>query len=383
MSTLHANLYALSIPFTMTFSHSRASRSECDSMVLRITDGSIDGFGELVLREYVNDLEGVFRGHEDIAGRMKEIVRLVTGSDPAAMSVDGLRAVVLDPDWAPQDLPLLAAVEGAVLDFLCKKENVDIYTLLDRRPLREEILYGAVMPIIQRDSMKKMLHAYRQIGMNNLRIKLSGDREQNNTALSLARDMLGSDFDIRVDVNCGWDVEEAVEQLDLLEDFGIRLVEEPLGPDREGMRSLAERSKDYAIVYVADESAVTFEDLDFIIGQKTFGMLNLRLAKNGGLLRVLELSERADHADLRYQLGCHVGETGILSMTGRAAAALIARPEYVDGSFDGHLLSDNVTKEHYTFGKGGVAPVIRQNGMGYEVVLSKMEKNSTKKFFLV
>jgi L-Ala-D/L-Glu epimerase len=107
-------------------------------------------------------------------------------------------------------------------------------------------------------------------------------------------------------------------------------------------------------------------------------MLNLRLAKNGGLLRVLELSKRADHFGLRYQLGCHVGETGILSMAGRAAAALMGNPEYVDGSFDGFLLADNITTGDYTFGLRGRAPVLRHNNVGYDVEVGKLEKYSTE-----
>ncbi len=378
MSTLNADLYALNIPFKMTLSHSMASRSSCDSLVLRITDGVHSGFGETVLREYVNDLDGVFEDIGAIAERFGELIPMVTGKDGDSLNPERLREAVLAPGWTRQDLPLLTALEGAALDFLCRREEVDLYTLLGEPPLREELRYGGVLPLLSEAALGKMLHAYKKMEIPYMRIKLSGEEGYNRKTLGAARKIFGDRFDIRVDVNCGWTVEEAIGSLGLLSEYGVVLVEEPLGPDEKGMQALKDSSGDFPVVYVADESAVTFSDVDAIGVNRTFGMLNLRLAKNGGLLRVLELSKRADHNGLRYQLGCHVGETGILSMAGRAAAALMGNPEYVDGSFDGFLLSDNITTGDYTFGLRGKAPVLRERNMGYDVDLKKLEKYSTR-----
>ena len=50
-----AELHFLEIPFRMSFGHgARAARVSSDSMVLRLTSGSHDGFGEAVVREYVS-----------------------------------------------------------------------------------------------------------------------------------------------------------------------------------------------------------------------------------------------------------------------------------------------------------------------------------------
>ena len=50
-----AELHFLEIPFRMSFGHgARAARVSSDSMVLRLTSGSRDGFGEAVVREYVS-----------------------------------------------------------------------------------------------------------------------------------------------------------------------------------------------------------------------------------------------------------------------------------------------------------------------------------------
>ena len=105
-------------------------------------------------------------------------------------------------------------------------------------------------------------------------------------------------------------------------------------------------------------------------------MINIRLSKNGGLLRSLELEERAISHGIDCQLGCHVGETGILSAAGRVAASLMREPVYVDGSYDEYLLSDNITTKNLTFGHGGRADVVRDEGLGFTIGDEALERLS-------
>ncbi len=103
-------------------------------------------------------------------------------------------------------------------------------------------------------------------------------------------------------------------------------------------------------------------------------MLNIRLAKNGGLLRSLKLIDQAEVVGLDYCLGCHVGETGILSALGRVAASLIPNPRYVDGSYDTLLLSGNITSESFGFGLKGEASIIRNRGIGFDICGRKLSQ---------
>jgi muconate cycloisomerase len=111
-------------------------------------------------------------------------------------------------------------------------------------------------------------------------------------------------------------------------------------------------------------------------------MLNLRLSKNGGLSRVLSLGRDATANGLSYQLGCMVGETGVLSALGRVAAAMLPAAVYVEGSYDDFLLSENVTTRSFGFGPGGNAPVIRGQGVGFEVDGEKLVQLSVDRLLL-
>ncbi len=372
MPILKAKLYPLSIPFKLTFSHSEASRSVCDSYILELSDGTHKGYGELVLREYVNDPERVLKSSDEILNRISQILGTITENYTKLPPIEQLKSIVITTDWHQYDLPLLAAIEIAMLDILCAQNHTNIYSLLGLYPQRKELFYGGVLPIVSSSTLKKMLYTYRQLNIPYLRIKLSDSYTYNTEVLEECRNFMGTNFDLRVDVNCGWDLEKAALHLDLLEATGIRFVEEPLGPDRQSMIKLVDLTYSRVITYVADESAVTFSDLKTIIADRTFGMLNLRIAKNGGLLRTLELSKRAAQAGLKYQLGCHVGETGILSAVGRIAASLMENPLYIDGSFDEFILSDNITTESFTFQHSGRAALLPKMRLGYQVAENKL-----------
>ncbi len=367
-------VHALTIPFKLEFAHSQAKRLASDSLIVELSADGITGFGEAVAREYVTGTSAAEAG--EIARTVASIYERLDHSNSSSLA--DISENVLSPDWPATELPLLCAVEAALLDIFCQQHKVDVYTLLGREPQRNELRYGGTLPMLPPEAAEKMLGAYTQAGIGNLRIKLARNSEYNRSVLHTARRILGDEYDIRVDANAAWSVEETLEQLKIIKDHGISLVEEPLGRSGDEMHRLAGAPESDGICYVADESAVTFQDLDQIAKDGTFGMINIRLSKHGGLLRSLKMAATAEKYGIRYQLGCHVGETGILSALGRVAASLMSDPVYIDGSYDRHLLAQNIITEDYSFGYGGIAGVRRGQGPGYLVDRSKLERVSSE-----
>jgi L-Ala-D/L-Glu epimerase len=133
---------------------------------------------------------------------------------------------------------------------------------------------------------------------------------------------------IRVDANTGWTPEGALALLPELERLGVELIEQPFPARRlDQLRWLQERS---ALPLVADESAVTIEDLDALVGV-TAGV-NVKLAKCGGVGPAKRMLERARALGFRTFLGC-MEETSIVIA---ASAAVSPLAEWVD--LDGCLL---------------------------------------------
>jgi L-Ala-D/L-Glu epimerase / N-acetyl-D-glutamate racemase len=133
---------------------------------------------------------------------------------------------------------------------------------------------------------------------------------------------------IRVDANTGWTPDGALALLPVLERLGVELIEQPFPARRlDQLRDLQARSP---LPIVADESAVTVDDLDALVG--VVDGVNVKLAKCGGIGPARRMLERARALGFRTFLGC-MEETSI----GIAASAVVSPlAEWVD--LDGCLL---------------------------------------------
>ncbi|MBC8115151.1 MAG: dipeptide epimerase, partial [Candidatus Saccharimonas sp.] len=108
-------------------------------------------------------------------------------------------------------------------------------------------------------------------------------------------------------------------------------------------------------------------DARHAIERGTCDLFNIRLSKCGGLVNSLQLAALAHQAGLGYQLGCQVGETGILSAAGRHFASSVANIRYLEGSYDRFLVRERLTIEDITFGWGGYAPALTGSGLGVTI----------------
>jgi L-alanine-DL-glutamate epimerase-like enolase superfamily enzyme len=136
------------------------------------------------------------------------------------------------------------------------------------------------------------------------------------------------DNPIRVDANTGWTPETARELLPALVDLGVELIEQPFPATR--LRWLADLQAESPLPIVADESCVTIDDLDALVGV-TDGV-NVKLAKCGGPGPAARMLVRARELGFRTFLGC-MEETSV----GIAASAAVASlADWVD--LDGNLL---------------------------------------------
>ncbi|MDD4891426.1 MAG: enolase C-terminal domain-like protein, partial [Phycisphaerae bacterium] len=115
-------------------------------------------------------------------------------------------------------------------------------------------------------------------------------------------------------------------------------------------------------------------DADRLIGAKAVDLFNIRVSKNGGLIAARRLAERAVAGGLGFQLGCMVGETGLLSSAGRWFLSMVRGVRFAEGSFGRLLLRDDVTRPSPRFGRGGAVRPIKSLGLGVEVDRAKLAK---------
>jgi muconate cycloisomerase len=220
--------------------------------------------------------------------------------------------------------------------------------------------------------ISKVCEVLRLFDIREVRVKLETDFDHSKVTLETVRKCLGAECDLRVDVNGAWDLDNAERHLPLLVSNNVHILEQPLMPHDNSLQELARILKGTGLKLMADESVCSLKDLEYAIGEGYFNVLNVRLSKCGGFLNSLDIIQSARASGLEYQVGCQLGETGILSAAGRALCLISSDALYFDGSYDALVLEENITTQHVTFGHQGKAGPLGGPGFGFTVNLDTL-----------
>jgi muconate cycloisomerase len=366
--------YLLRLPLKHEIKHASAARDESVNLVVacRLSDGTI-GWGEGVPREYVTGEtpEGAIAMLRDTAWqgqldrdcrRWDEVIDLCDSlklagakDDPRGCSANAARCAV--------ELSILDAFGRSfgepvseVTRWFTPAETV----YQTSRSVRYSGAVTASSPRKERISALKM----RIYGFRDCKVKVGiGDNEAERMAM--IRRWLGWRAVIRIDANEAWSPEETVAKVRSLEPYNIASVEQPVSHGIVG--SLRDIRSRIGVPIMLDESLTSVADANDAIRNGTCDLFNIRLSKCGGFLNSLRLAAMAQAAGLGYQLGCHPGESGILSAAGRHWATTVKGIRFLEGSYDRHLLKRLLTREDITFGYGGRAPALTGPGLGITV----------------
>jgi len=371
MRIASACIYALNIPFVESFSHSLFERDCCDSVLVKLTtDCGVSGFGEGVPRAYVT---GETR-QESVQHIADRLLPGVIGADLGDIDT-GQALTWIDGLLPRQDTggPVVwnasrGAVELALLDCLFRSRAVSVNTILPAR--LQHVTYSGVITAGSVARTEELARRCKAAGLEYLKIKV---REYDDLErIALVRDLMGPSVSIRLDANGAFGVESARRFLTSAAQYDIECVEQPIPPgDLSGLAALRSASP---IPVMADESVITMEDAKELIDRKAVDYFNLRISKCGGLHQTLAIAGLARASGVGIQLGCHVGETAILSAAGRHLAAYLADVRFVEGSYGAHLLEDDISAEDLRFGPGGKAPILAGPGLGVTVREDLLDK---------
>jgi L-alanine-DL-glutamate epimerase-like enolase superfamily enzyme len=155
-------------------------------------------------------------------------------------------------------------------------------------------------------------------GFRCLKVKLDAHMDV-LASLRAVRAAAGPDTVLRIDANQAFSAAEAIKMIRQLEDAGldIELAEQPVpAADWAGLAAVT-AAVDTPVM--ADESLWTLADLEQLLRHRAAGLVNIKLAKTGGLLHARRLLERARAEGLGVVIGCMLE-----SAVGIAAAASLA-----------------------------------------------------------
>jgi muconate cycloisomerase len=345
-----------------------------DNLVVRATlDNGVVGFGEGVPRSYVTG--------ETIEGAIEQLLKTdfrpqldaITDFDHAVSAVS--RLALWQPGADPRGCygnAARCAVELSMLDAMGKyfRQPLSRVTELvaESEAIRQSLQRVQYSGAITAESDRKEFWSavkMRLYGFRDCKVKVGVNGQNDRERLRRIRRILGRRVRIRIDANEAWQPSEVTDRLRDLEPYGIESVEQPVA--HEHVASLAEVRRRVTVPIMHDESLCSLADARTAIEQGTCDLFNIRLSKCGGFVNSVRIAALAHSSGLGYQLGCQVGETGLLSAAGRHFATSVAGIRFLEGSYDRHLVEERLTYDDLTFGYGGRARALVGCGLGVSV----------------
>jgi L-alanine-DL-glutamate epimerase-like enolase superfamily enzyme len=368
MRTDEVRVYQIAVPFSGDFSHARRKASSAHNIIAEIIadHGEIRGYGEGAPRIHVTA-----ESQESAAEGVKALV----ASKAFPWDLEDISEVwgfVQKLSVGKEHHSALCSVELALLDALGKAQRRPVLDYLPPDFLTAKVSYGAAIPIGSEERVTQLCRLIRSLGIDKLRVKMGKDFEQNQRSMRIVKSFFGQECDLRVDVNGGWDESCAFEHLDLLLKHKVSIVEQPMVPGDSSTGRFAAELRAHGIALMADESACTLSEVEALIQQGWYSMTNVRLSKCGGFRNSLNIIDFLRKNGLSFQIGCQLGESGVLSAAGRALCLVNRDAAYYDGSYDKFLLEENTTVEDVSFGPGGEAGPLKGSGLGVEVDKEKL-----------
>jgi L-alanine-DL-glutamate epimerase-like enolase superfamily enzyme len=298
---------ALHTPFVTALRRTDA----VETLVVEVVDGDgRAGFGEApqVWKVTGESLAGAGACVSEVLGP------LLTGRDP-----DDLEARCHEVRRAAEgNAAAKAAVDVALHDLAARRLGVPLVRLLGGTALR----VPTDVTLAAGDAEALFAAAKNRVGegFTVLKVKVGTEAEGDLARVRAVRAAVGPGVRVRLDANQGWTPREAVRVIRDIEDAGldIELVEQPVARwDLDGLAWVSDRVD---VPILADEAVFGVRDLVEVIRRRAADMVNVKLAKCGGLGPARTLLGLAE----AHEMGTLVGSMMEGPIGVGAAASLVA-----------------------------------------------------------
>jgi L-alanine-DL-glutamate epimerase-like enolase superfamily enzyme len=296
-----------------TFRIARSADEFRESVIVRLEEGSLEGFGEAAPSpRYAQSADSAERALASLDGMILEPTGHIEDSIGRAAGVLG------------GETAALAAIDIALHDLLGKRFGAPLHALLGLDP-RKAPVTSYTIGIDTPEIIAEKIAEAEGFAVLKIKMGLENDREIMDTVRAL------TSRPVRVDANEGWTRDEALDKMRWLETQNVELVEQPLpAADLDGIRWLAGRT---SLPIFADESVHTASDIPRLAG--AFHGINIKLMKCGGIREATRMIHAARSCGMSVMLGCMIESS--IGIT--AAAQLSPLADYAD--LDGNLLIRN------------------------------------------
>ncbi len=253
--------------------------------------------------------------HDEIAeSLLEDLLPALLDAQPA--HPNALADLLADAREAPN---AACALEMAYLDWFGRRHEQSLADMLWGARRRRVPLNGWV-GIDDPDAMAAAAREWYEEGYRSLKIKLSGDPDEDVARVRAVCDAVADDgMAVRADVNAGYDVETAIRVARELESLPLVHLEQPVPKD--DIEGLGRVTRSTSTAIMADECILTPADAFEILRTGAADRIKVKILRMGGVRQTREVLDAAALAGVSCVLGHGFGLTPATSAECQLAAA--------------------------------------------------------------
>jgi L-alanine-DL-glutamate epimerase-like enolase superfamily enzyme len=347
--------FPLSISYTHREVSSQVNRDGVSDIVVKATtDDGLVGWGEACSGANVASVEETLRA----------MVPFVLGRSP--WSSEAIREAIWHTGiWNFRKATAsfaYAGIDMALWDICGKACDQPLYNLFGGK-VRGSADYFYYLARGSEESLTEQCQDGVRRGYRVFYLKVGLDIRAEYEMVRAVRQAIGAERRLRLDANGAWTVNQALRNLDLLDEFRIDFIEQPVSPNPvNNMQEVRARSR---VAISANEGLWSAEDTFEQIARRTADVYCFSAYWVGSLAQFQRLSRVAAMQGLEVCKHTH-GEFGIA-----AAAAhhiLLTLPNIVDGNQQtAQMMCDDLLKQPLPIANGPTWGVPEGVGLGIEV----------------
>lgn len=264
-----------------------------------------------------------------------------------------------------------AAVDIAVHDLAARIKGIPVYELLGG--MRHQTL--ATEENIPFCPVEETIRRTKQIAGNGCKFikvrvglkSFSKDIDRLKAIAKTLEEMQLTDVELAIDANQAWTVKEAIERIECLYPYGVRIVEQPVAAkDIVGLKYVKDHTK---VKIFADEAVFTPEDMMAAIRAEAIDGVHIKLIKSGGIANAMKMVTLAEANHMTYMIGGM--DEGMMAVAAAVQCAAAANANYHE--LDGHRrIAEDVTSGLVV--ENAVVQVPDGPGLGVKLDESKLTK---------
>jgi L-alanine-DL-glutamate epimerase-like enolase superfamily enzyme len=362
MKIAKLEFFPLSIAYTHREVSSQVNRDGVSDVVIKATtDDGIVGWGEACSGANLASVAEALRAMEPF----------VVGRSP--WSSEAIRADLWHKGiWMfrkPTASFAYAGIDMALWDICGKACKEPLYNLFGGK-VRESVDYFYYLARGTEESLAAQCQDGVERGYRVFYLKVGLDIHAEYEMVRAVRQAIGPERRIRLDANCAWTVNQALRNLDLLDEFHIDFIEQPVRPDPlTNMQEVRARSR---VALSTNEGLWSAEDAFRQITGRTADVYCFSAYWVGSLAEFQRLSRVAAMEGLQVCKHTH-GEFGIAAAA--AQHILLTLPNIVEGNQQtAQIMCDDVLKQPLPIASGPQWNVPEGPGLGIDVDEEKVRR---------